>query len=77
MCYYAHGEPFVPHKTMLERMVGSTCCGSNVYEVVDGNSNPYRTMVMNAMRMNQDYDSQCSIVDVEPHINAARFFLIF
>jgi hypothetical protein len=34
-------------------------------------------MVINAMRMNQDYDSQCLIVDVEPNINTARFFFFF
>jgi len=37
---------------MVERMVGSTFSASNVHEVVDDNSNPYRNMVMDAMRMN-------------------------
>jgi hypothetical protein len=22
MCWYAHGEPYIPHETMIERMVG-------------------------------------------------------
>jgi hypothetical protein len=34
-------------------MVGSTSSASNVHGVVDDNSNPYRTMVMDAMRMNK------------------------
>jgi len=55
MCWYAHGEPFVPHETMVERIVETTYSASNVYGVVDDNSNPYRTMVMDAMRMNQGY----------------------
>jgi hypothetical protein len=50
--WYAHGEPFVPHETMEEKMVWSTSSASNVHIVVDGNSNPYSTMVMNAMGMN-------------------------
>jgi hypothetical protein len=59
---------------MVERMIGSTSNSSNMHEVVDDNNNPYRSMVMNAMRMNQVYASECSIVDEEPNINATRFF---
>jgi hypothetical protein len=33
-------------------MVGSTSSSSNVHEVIDDNSNPYRNMVMDVMRMN-------------------------
>jgi len=55
MCWYAHGEPFVPHETMVERMVETTSSASNMHGVVDDNSNPYRTMVMDAMRMNQGH----------------------
>jgi len=39
LCWYAHGEPHVPHDTMVERMFGSTSCSSNVYGVVNENSN--------------------------------------
>ena len=53
MCWYARRELFVPNKSMVERMVGSTSSASNVYEVGNDNSNPYRNMIMNAMRMNQ------------------------
>jgi hypothetical protein len=40
-------------------------------------SNSYRSMMMNAMRMNQDYSSEvlCNIpLNEEPNINAIRFF---
>jgi len=36
-------------------MVRSTSSSSNVHGVVDENSNPYKNMVMDAMRMNQGY----------------------
>jgi len=52
VCWYAHGELFVRNKSMVERMVGSTSNASNVHGVVNDNSNPYRNMVMDAMRMN-------------------------
>ena len=57
LCWYAHREPFGPHETMVERMVRSTSSASNVHGVVNDNSNPYRTMVMDAMRINQSYRS--------------------
>jgi hypothetical protein len=55
MCWYAHGEPFVPHETMVERMIETTYSASNMHGVVDDNSNPYRTMVIDAIRMNQGH----------------------
>jgi hypothetical protein len=51
LCWYAHKETYIPHDTMIERIVGSTSSSSNVHGVVD-NSNPYRNLVMDAMRMN-------------------------
>jgi hypothetical protein len=33
LCWYAHGELFVPNKSMVERVVGLTSSASNVYEV--------------------------------------------
>ena len=53
LCWYAHRELFVRNESMVERMVESTFSASNVHEVVNDNSNPYRNMVMDAMRMNQ------------------------
>jgi len=40
------------HDTMVEKMVGSTSSCSNVYGVVNNNSNPYRNMVIDAMKIN-------------------------
>jgi len=57
-------------------MVRSTSSSSKMHGVVDDNSNPYRNMIMDAMRMNQGYTSQCSIVDEEPNADAIRFFYI-
>jgi hypothetical protein len=62
LCWYAHREVFVRNKRIGERVVGSTSSASNVYGVVNDNSNPYRNMVMDAMRMNQGNVSQCPIV---------------
>ena len=53
LCWYAHREPYVPHDTMIERMVELTSSSSNVHGDIDDNSNSYRNMVMDAMRMNQ------------------------
>jgi len=55
-------------------MIGSTSSSSNVYEVVDDNSNPYRNIIMDVMRMNQGYVSQCPKVNEEPHANATKLF---
>ena len=37
MCWYAHGEPFVPHEIMVERMIGSTYSAINVHGVKTDN----------------------------------------
>jgi len=58
-------------------MVRSTCSYNNMHEVVDDNNDPYRNMIMDAMRMNQGYVGQCPIVDEELDINAIKFFFIF
>ena len=76
LCRYAYGEPFVSHETMVERMTGSISSASNVYGVETDNSNPYRTIVMDVMRMNQGYVSQCQVVDEEPNADMARFFYL-
>jgi hypothetical protein len=52
LCWFTHGEPYVPYNTMVEMTVWSTTSSSNVHEVVDDNSNRYRSMVMNKIRMN-------------------------
>jgi hypothetical protein len=73
-CWYAHEELFVRNKSIEERVVGSTFSASNMHEVANNNSNPYRNMVMDAMRMNQGNVNQCSIIEEEPNADAARFF---
>ena len=54
-------------------MVRSTSSSSNIHEVVDDKSNPYRNMVMDAMRMNQGYVGQCPIIDEEPNADTTNF----
>jgi hypothetical protein len=77
LCWYAHRELFVCNESMVERMVGSTSSASNVHRVVNDNSNPYKNMVMDAIRMNQGNTSQCPIVEEEHNADAARFFFFF
>jgi hypothetical protein len=55
-------------------MIGSTSSASNVYGVIDDNNNLYRTMVTNAIRMNQCHVSKCPVVDEEPNVYMSRFF---
>ena len=77
MCWYAHGELFVCNRSMVKRMVGSTFNANKVHEVVNDNNNPYRNMVMDAMRMSEGNVSQCPIIEQEPNADAARFFIFF
>ena len=65
---------FAPHESMVERVVGSTFTSSNMYEVVNDSSKPYRNMVMDAMRINEGNVNQCPIVEKEPNANATSFF---
>jgi hypothetical protein len=74
LCWFAHGEPYVPYKTIVEIMVESTFSYSNVHKVLDDNSKYYREYGYGCKRMNQGYASECSIIDKEPNANAARFF---
>jgi hypothetical protein len=48
---------------------------NNMHGVVNDNSNPYRTMVMDTMRINQSHVTQCPIIDEEPNTDMDRFFL--
>jgi hypothetical protein len=52
MCWYAYEEPYIPHEIMVEMMIGLTSNTSNVHGVVDDDSNPYRTMIMDIIGMN-------------------------
>jgi len=73
-CWYAHEEEFVSKRRMGEKVVGSTSSASNVHAAANHNTNPYRNMVMDAMRMNQGNVSQCPIIEEEPNADAARVF---
>jgi hypothetical protein len=55
-------------------MVGSTSSSSNMYGFIDNNNDHYRSMVMDAMRINQDYASECLIIDEELNLDAIMFF---
>jgi len=74
LLWFAHREPYVPYETMVKKMVGSTSSSSNMHGVVDDNSNSYRNMVIDVMRMNQGYTSECSIIDEEPNGDITRCF---
>ena len=74
LCQFAHGEPYVPHETMVEKIVGLTSSFSNVHEVINDNSNHRQNMVMDMMRMNQGYVGQSPIVDEEFNIDATKIF---
>jgi hypothetical protein len=52
-------------------MAGSTSSSSNMHEVIDENSNPYRNIIIDVMGMNQGYVGQCLIVDKEYNVDAA------
>jgi hypothetical protein len=43
-------------------MVKSTSSSNNVYGVVDDNNNHCKSIMMDAMRINQDYTNECLIV---------------
>jgi hypothetical protein len=58
---------------MLERIVGLTCNSSNIHEVIYDNYNHYRSIVMDAIRMNHDYLNEGSHVDEELNIDASVF----
>jgi hypothetical protein len=47
---------------------------SNVHGVTDDNSNPYRNMIMDAIRMNQGYTGECLVVDEKPNADTTIFF---
>ena len=75
LCWYANREIFVCNESMVERVAGSTSSASNMYEVGNDNSNPYKNKVMNAMRMSEGNVSECPIVEKEPNADATRFLI--
>ena len=75
LCWYEYGELFVRNKSLRERVVASTSNASNMHGVANDNSNPYRNMAMDAIRMNQGNVSQCPIVKQEPNEDATSFLI--
>ncbi|KAL9383617.1 hypothetical protein Peur_023940 [Populus x canadensis] len=71
---YLHLDVVMMHLLHKGFMENYQCCASNVHETANDNTNPYRNMVMDAMRMNQGNGSQCPIVEEEPNADVARFF---
>jgi len=59
---------------MVEKIVGSTSSSSNVYEVVDDNSNRYKSIVMDSTGMNHGDTCECSIIDEESNANTTKLF---
>jgi hypothetical protein len=59
---------------MVERMIGSISSSINVHGVVDDNNNHYRSIVIDAMRMNQGYTGDCLIIDEELDADVTKFF---
>ena len=74
LCWFAHEKPYVPYETMIQRMVGSTFSSNNMYGVVDDHSNCYKSIVIDAIRMNRGDAGECSIIDEQPNADASRFF---
>jgi len=74
LCWYAHGELFVRNESMVEKIAESTSSASNVHKVVNDNTNSYKNMVMDAMRMNQCNVNQCPIIEEELNADAIIFF---
>jgi hypothetical protein len=74
LCWYAHRELFIPNESMVERVVGLTSSASNMHEVGNDNSNPYRNMVMDVTRMSEGNVSECPIIEEEPNADATMFF---
>ena len=74
LCWLVHGEPYIPYKTMVAIMVGSTSSSSIVHGVVDDNSNYYVSMVTDATWINQGDVWECSIINEESNADTIMFF---
>ena len=62
LCWFTPVKSYVLYETIVKKMAKSISSSNNVYEVVDDNNNHCKSMMMNAMRMNQDYADECSIM---------------
>jgi hypothetical protein len=59
---------------MLKRIIGLASSSSNIYKVINDNSNYYKSMIIDAMRINYDYSSKCLCFNEEPNIDATKVF---
>jgi len=73
LCWFVQEKFNVFYEIMIKMIVGSTSSSSNMQGAVDNNYNRYKSMIMDAMRMNQCYAGKCSIVDEKLNINVTRF----
>ena len=55
-------------------MIGSIFSFSNMHDVVDDYNNSYRSMVIDAIRINLGYAGESLIVDEESNANSVSFF---
>ena len=71
-------KSYVSYKTILEKIGSSTSTSRNIIEIVDNNGNPYRSIVIDLLKMNGDYLDEglhnIIILDEEPNIDVIRFF---
>jgi hypothetical protein len=58
---------------MVERMVVLTFSLQCAW-VIDDNSNSYRNMIINTMKMNLSYVGECPMIDEESYTDATMFF---
>jgi hypothetical protein len=62
---------------MLEKIISLISSFIDLYEVVDDNSNHYRSMVINGIWINHVYsglDSHNILLNEKPNVNTVRFF---
>jgi len=58
-------------------MIDSIFISSNIHEFADDNSNTYRSMIMDVIRMDHNYSGEGSHnipLHEEPNVDATRFF---
>lgn len=70
-------EPYMPHETMLERIVDSSFSSINIHEFVYDNQSLFRSMIIDVMRMDYSYLGEGLyniFLDEEPNIYRAMLF---
>jgi hypothetical protein len=64
LCWFTYRKPYVLYITMLERMAGSISSSRNITRFIDDYSNSYRSMMIDAMKMNLDYSVKVYITSL-------------